>query len=65
MKLSINGEEHETSSRTVAELLQELRILPERVEVEVNLEVIRRAAFDEIELKDGDAVEIVNFVGGG
>ncbi|HSW63616.1 MAG TPA: sulfur carrier protein ThiS [Dissulfurispiraceae bacterium] len=65
MKLILNGEPHETSQKTVNGLLAELAIQPERVAVEVNLAIIRRVEFDRFQLNDGDAVEIVNFVGGG
>lgn len=38
---------------------------PERVAVERNGKVIRRAEFDQAYLEDQDTVEIVGFVGGG
>jgi thiamine biosynthesis protein ThiS len=51
--------------RTIATLLSELEIDSRRVAVEHNLVVLKRAAFDTTEVRDGDQVEIVNFVGGG
>ena len=36
-----------------------------RVAVEHNLVVLKRAAYDSTLLKEGDEVEVVNFVGGG
>ena len=65
MKLKINGDNLETSAQTLKELLEELRILPERVAVEVNLEIVRKVDHPNINLRDGDTIEIVNFVGGG
>ncbi len=66
MKLKINGETVENvKAGTVSELLAELKITTERVAVEVNLSVIKRAEHETFRLKDGDIVEIVNFVGGG
>jgi len=66
MRLIINGEDLEVSkSGTLQELLGELRIKPERVAVEVNLSIIKKADYDSCRLKDGDRIEIVNFVGGG
>ena len=38
---------------------------PRRVAVEHNLVVLKRTAFETTEVRDGDQVEIVNFVGGG
>jgi sulfur carrier protein len=50
---------------TVAELLAHLDIDARRVAVEHNLVVIKRGAYADIVVREGDAVEIVNFVGGG
>jgi thiamine biosynthesis protein ThiS len=66
MKLTINGNKTEYGeSLTVAGLLEKLEIEPARVAVEVNLAIVKKAKYGEHELKDGDSVEIVNFVGGG
>ncbi len=67
MKLVLNGDETEFNgdALTVAGLLENLEIEPARVAVEVNLKIIRKCDFQRHLLKDGDAVEIVNFVGGG
>jgi len=62
----LNGERHELAAPlTVADLLTHLAIDARRVAVEHNLTVVKRAAFDETMIHDGDLVEIVNFVGGG
>ena len=50
---------------TVNALLAQLDIDPRRVAVEHNLVVLKRAAFDETLVREGDQIEIVNFVGGG
>lgn len=65
MKLKVNGEDYLTEKDTVMHLLTEMNIIPERVAVEVNLNVIKRADFKNVRLRDGDSVEIVYFVGGG
>jgi len=66
MKIVLNGQDFEIEKElTIQELLEKLSIRPERVAVEVNLEVIKKTMFHEHILKDGDRVEIVNFVGGG
>ena len=66
MRLTINGEVIDTiRAATVQELLDELKIVPARVAVEVNLTVVRKAEYEKYRLSDGDTVEIVNFVGGG
>ena len=66
MVIQLNGERHELSAPlSVSELLSQLKVDPRRVAVEHNLVVLKRAAFDSTIVRDGDQVEIVNFVGGG
>jgi sulfur carrier protein len=66
MKLKLNGTDSETQDNiTVAELLSTLRIEPASVAVEVNLGIVKKCNFSSHVLKDGDSVEVVNFVGGG
>jgi sulfur carrier protein len=45
--------------------LKELGINPDQVAVEVNLSIIKKADYSAYTLKEGDAVEVINFVGGG
>jgi thiamine biosynthesis protein ThiS len=49
----------------VSALLAQLEIDARRVAVEHNLVVLKRDTFDRVIVQEGDAVEIVNFVGGG
>jgi sulfur carrier protein len=64
--IHVNGEARTwRSGATVAELLQDLDIRTERVAVELNLEILDRATFDQRSLNDGDRVEIMSFIGGG
>ncbi len=66
MTITLNGDRFEVPGPvTVAELLQRLEIDGRRVAIEHNLVVLKRTAFDGTVVKDGDEVEIVNFVGGG
>lgn len=65
MKIRLNGEDYETKARTVKGLLDELDIHPQRVAVELNLKIVSKAEYEDTELKEGDAVEVVSFVGGG
>lgn len=66
MTITLNGDPFELAAPlTVAALLAHLDIDPRRVAVEHNLVVLKRAAFDTVTVRPGDAVEIVNFVGGG
>ena len=66
MIITVNGERRDLASPvSVAELLAQLEIDSRRVAVEHNLVVVKRAAFGDTIVRDGDEVEIVNFVGGG
>lgn len=65
MTLTLNGETFVTEASTVSDLLGELGIDPARVAVEVNLSILRKAEYEAFALKNGDTVEVVNFVGGG
>ena len=66
MTITLNGDRFELAAPvTVAELLAQLAIDARRVAVEHNLVVVKRMAFDQTMVREGDAVEIVNFVGGG
>ena len=66
MVIRLNGERHELSAPlSVSDLLTQLKIDARRVAVEHNLVVVKRAAFDTTIVREGDEVEIVNFVGGG
>jgi thiamine biosynthesis protein ThiS len=66
MRITLNGEPFELSGPlTVAELLGRLEIDGRRVAVEHNITVLKRTAFDDTIVREGDSVEIVNFVGGG
>ena len=62
----LNGDRFEIAAPlTVAELLTRLAIDGRRVAVEHNLAIVKRTAFEDTIVGEGDEVEIVNFVGGG
>ena len=64
--ITVNGDRFEVAGPlTVAELLARLDVDARRVAVEHNLIVLKRTAFEATSVCEGDAVEIVNFVGGG
>ena len=50
---------------TVADLVAALELGPRRIAVEVNRDIVPRADYAAHRLLDGDAVEIIHFVGGG
>jgi len=66
LQLIVNGKpEPAEASVTIGELLAGRGIDPMHVVVEVNREIIARERFDEVKLRENDAVEILRFVGGG
>ena len=66
MTITLNGDQFELGQPlTVSALLAQLEIDARRVAVEHNLVVLKRDTFDRVIVQEGDAVEIVNFVGGG
>ena len=66
MTIKLNGDRREIQGPlSVSALLEELAIDARRVAVELNLAVVKKAAYDSSVIKEGDEVEIVNFVGGG
>ena len=66
MRVQINGEPHELREEmSLSDLIAHLKLAPERLAVERNREVVRRARWAETKLADGDQIEIVHFVGGG
>ena len=66
MQVQVNGEERTLAAGvTVAGLLTELDIRPDRVAVELNLNILDRSEFDRRSLQEGDRIEIISFIGGG
>jgi thiamine biosynthesis protein ThiS len=66
ISVTINGEVREVPSEIDLDRLLELFSLPrQRVAIELNHGVIRRADWPQTLVSDGDKIEVVHFVGGG
>ncbi len=65
MNITTNGEAVSIDPLTVQEYLVSLGIDPRRVAVELNLDILPKAQYPTTILKEGDSLEIVQFVGGG
>ncbi|HUJ94499.1 MAG TPA: sulfur carrier protein ThiS [Terriglobales bacterium] len=66
MQLFINGEENTFDSPlTLAGLIEQLGMKPDRVAVELNRDIVPREKWSNTNLAEGDRLEIVHFVGGG
>ena len=66
MRVTVNGEGTELPEGIpLTQLLEQLKLKPELVVVELNLEILKRERLSQTVLQEGDQVEIVHFVGGG
>jgi thiamine biosynthesis protein ThiS len=66
MNLRINGKDETIDGKiNIASLVKNKGLQPERIVVERNLNIIPRESWDDVFINDGDAIEIVSFVGGG
>ena len=65
-KIQLNGSSYEINNGTnLNELLNKLKILKNKVAIEVNGEIIEKNKYPNLILNKGDKVEIVHFIGGG
>ena len=66
MQIQVNGQMRSSKDGvTVGDLLREMEIRPDRIAVELNMEVLERQEFEGRGLQEGDCVEIITFIGGG
>jgi len=63
--IQVNGHPRDVADgTTVAQLIEQNNLTPQKVAVELNRRLLRTEKYD-TPLKAGDEVEIVTFVGGG
>jgi thiamine biosynthesis protein ThiS len=66
LNLTVNGESRTfTGPLSVAGLVAALGLDTRKVAVELNREIVPRSTYAGAALRDGDALEIVHFIGGG
>ncbi len=67
MEFELNGEslEQPDATLTVRSLLERLDLGRRRVAVAINTQVVPRSRFGQVEIQDGDRVEVIHAVGGG
>jgi sulfur carrier protein len=66
IRVHVNGKDRDVSSGlSVTGLLQSFDLDPLLVVVELNREILDRERFPATEIREGDQVELVHFVGGG
>jgi len=66
IRIRLNGKERELEAgHTVTTLLESLELRPGMVVVELNRDILARERYPDVEVSDGDSIELVHFVGGG
>ena len=66
MKLIINGETKEfEDSKTLQDILNELKLDGKVMAAAVNMEIVKQDMWSKYKPKDGDKLELLDFVGGG
>lgn len=66
IQVTINGEERRVpAGLSVTAFLEHLELHPGLVVVEHNREILDRGRYDAAEVRSGDTLELVHFVGGG
>ncbi len=66
MEVFVNGECFQVrSGSSVSDLLNHLKIAPDRVAIELNKALVRKRDWEATQVTNGSHVEVVEFVGGG
>lgn len=66
MTLFVNGEKRDFNEEvTLNEILQSLSLEGKVMAAAVNMEIIKQDAWKKHQLKEGDKLELLDFVGGG
>ena len=66
IKIKVNGETKIVKENTkLSNLVKILKIPVKKVAIELNQEIMYKKKLNKIDLKKGDKIEIVHFIGGG
>jgi len=66
ISIIVNGEERTVrAGETVTDLIRALELDPERLAIELDRRIVKRAQWPATTLRAGAKIEIVQFVGGG
>jgi len=66
MNIIVNGEKKEVKDNsTLFMLLEELSLIGKVMASAVNMDIVKQNSWDQYVLKEGDKVELLDFVGGG
>jgi sulfur carrier protein len=65
MQVTINGKTEEVSGSSVLEILKAKDVSPQMVTVELNSKMLERDELGSTVVRDGDAIELLFYMGGG
>jgi len=65
MRVTINGKPEDVAGNTILEILTAKDISPQMVAVELNSTILERGDLASTVVKDGDAIELLFYMGGG
>ena len=66
MKLIVNGHEKEFDENIkLSQVLEKLELVGKVMAAAVNMEIVKQDTWESYILKDGDKLELLDFVGGG
>ena len=66
IKITVNGKQMQITPKfTLKSLITKLKMPLNKIALELNKKIIDKKSISKIQLKNGDKVEIVHFIGGG
>ncbi len=65
MQVTINGKSEDVQAGNVMEVLKHKEVDPHMVAVELNTQIVERDQLEATQVKDGDKLELLFFMGGG
>ncbi len=66
IKITVNGKQMQVIPKfSVKSLIVELKMPLNKIAIELNKKIINKKSISKIQLKKGDRIEIVHFIGGG
>ena len=66
IKITVNGKQMTVNFKfSLKNLIDKLKLPIKKVAIEINREIVNKKTVSKINLKTGDKIEIVNFIGGG
>jgi thiazole synthase len=66
MNIKVNGQLRQFSSPlSITRLAEQLALNPTQVAIERNREIVPKSTYAQVQVNEGDEIEIVTFIGGG